>query len=204
MSEISDAIGREIIRRHFPNADPATVDRRAVWLSPPLVTRLPPGDYLKAGDDDMAQVETFQRAIRAAWDAYSTLPLHVRKNDGIDWVSFARIVRQATGIGVVQGQPAVRSEAIEAMRNNIASAQRMSGQKFTADHPAKVALVEHARNAWRDLAGKEPPVKPSDGPFSDFVADIIEANGLKYSDGKPWGVDRALRAWGTSVGKKAR
>jgi hypothetical protein len=152
-------------------------------------------NFVKAGDDDLAQVEAFQRAIRAAWEAYSSLPLHVRRNNGIDWIAFAKIVRQATGAPIAHGQRAVRSDAVDTMRRNIADAEKLSAQAISADRPAKVALVDHARSAWRDFTGTEPPVKPSAGsPFLEFVADLIVAAG------KDWGAEKALAAWRTASG----
>lgn len=198
MSGFSDAIGREIILRHFPGADPAVIERHALWLSPPLVAALPPYHFVKEGQEVFAQIKTFEEAIRAAWRAYQAIPLHVKRGNGIDWGSFARLAR-AGGGEVFRGEtPLARPPATEAMRRNARNADKLSAQAVAADHPAKIALVEKARQAWRDLTGQEPPIKPSDGAaFLEFVEDLIEGTG------KPWGAEKALAAWRTAEDKFA-
>lgn len=199
MTGLSDAIGREIILRHFPDADPAVVGRHALWLSPPLVAALPPYHFVKEGEEVDANIEAFQRAIGDAWRAYHSLPLHVRRGNGIEWVSFARLARAASGVAL-PGEKAIRPPAIEIMRRNAGKADRLSAQAMKADHPSKIALVENARAAWRDLSGKEPPLKPSEKKpaakgepvFLQFVEEII------LGAGKPWGAEKALAAWRTA------
>lgn len=199
MTGLSDAIGREIILQHFPEADPVLIERHALWLSPPLVGALPPYNFVKEGEEVEAQIEAFQRAMGDAWQVYQSLPLHVRRGDGIDWLSFARLARAASGVAL-PGEKAIRPPAIEILRRNARKADRLSAQAMKADHPAKIALVENARAAWRDLSGKEPPLKPSEKRpaakgepvFLQFVQDVID------KAGKPWGAEKALAAWRTA------
>lgn len=197
MNGLSDHKGRAVIALHFPDADPAHVERHAIWLSPPQLTRLPPFHFAKAGDDFEAKIDDFQRALGEAWEAYSALPLFVRSKSGVDWVAFAKLVRSSTGRAVVTGQSATRPTSVRIMRANLAKAERLSAQAWAADHPAKVALVERARAAWRDFTGGDAPVKPSEGsPFYRFVSDLIA-----YSAGLDWGPDKALAAWRTAHAK---
>lgn len=199
MTGLSDAIGREIILRHFPDADPAVVDRHALWLSPPLVAALTPYYFVKEGDQVEVQIETFKRAIAEAWRAYQALPLHIRRGTGIDGAGFFRLARAAAGVAVGKEPTMALPPAIQVMRSNASAADRLSAQALAADHPAKIALVEKARDAWRDLTGAEPPMKTSDGAaFLEFVQDLIECAG------KTWGAEKALAAWRTAETNLAR
>lgn len=198
MSGLSDAIGREIILRHFPAADPAVVERHALWLSPPMVAALTPYNFVKEGDQVEAQIEAFQRAIAEAWRAYQALPLHIRRGNGIEWAGFFRLARATAGVALGSEPTLACPPAIEVMRRNAGKADRLSAQALAADHPAKIALVDKAREAWRDLTGAEPPVKTSDGAaFLEFVQDVIDRAG------KPWGAEKALAAWRTAEEKFA-
>lgn len=200
MTGLSDEIGREIILRHFPKADPAVVDRHSLWLSPPFVADLPPYKLLKDGDEIDARIEAFRRAINEAWTAYQAIPLHVRQGNGIDWVGFAKLAKAASGAALHGETPIARPPAIEIMQHNARKADRLSAQAMANDHPAKIALAEKCRDAWRDLSGKEPPLKPSgrrlpengDPVFLYFVQDVIDGAG------KPWKADKALAAWRTA------
>lgn len=198
MTGFSDEIGRAVIAKHFPDADPMVVQWHAIWLSPPLVTALPPVHFVKEGGELDVQIDTFERAIRTAWQAYSAIPLHIRRKDEVDWIAFAKLVRNVTGDAILPGQQKLRPPpAIRAIRKAASEAGKLSAQAMNADHPAKVALVDSARNAWRDLSGTEPPVKTSPGsPFLDFVQDLIVGAG-KAGDG--WGAERTLAAWRTAT-----
>lgn len=199
MTGLSDAIGREIILRHFPDADPAVVERHALWLSPPLVAALTPYSFVKEGDQVEVQIETFQRALAEAWRAYQALPLHIRRGTGIDGAGFLRLARAAAGVAVGKEPAMARPDAIEVMKRNLQKADRLGAQAVAADHPAKIALVDKARDAWRDLTGAEAPMKTSDGAaFLEFVQDLIEGAG------KTWGAEKALAAWRTAETNLAR
>lgn len=193
MIGLSDTIGRKIILRHFPDADPAVIERHALWLSPPAVASLPPNNFVKEGRELDRQIDEFKDAIRAAWRAYQEIPLHVRRDNGVDWVAFAKLARAAGGEALRGQEPIARPPAIEVMRRNARKADRLSPQAMAAGHPAKIALVEKARAAWRDLAGADAPLKPSDGAaFLKFVQDVIDGAG------KPWGAEKTLAAWRTA------
>lgn len=198
MSGLSDAIGREIILRHFPAADPAVVERHALWLSPPMVTALAPYNFVKEGDEVYALIEAFRRSIAEAWQDYHALPLHIRRGNGIDGLAFARLARATAGVAVGNQPTLARPPAIEVMLRNASKADRLSAQALAANHPAKIALVDKAREAWRDLSGTEPPLKPSDGAaFLEFVQELID------KAGKTWGAEKAIAAWRTAEGKFA-
>lgn len=199
MVEFSDATGRAIISKHFPNADPKIVDRHAFWLSPPMLTSLPSYNVVKDGGETDAKIETFRRALAEAWKAYTAIPLHVRRGCGVDWVAFAKVTRMATGLPVLRGEASIQPPAIQAMKRAARKADRLSAQAMKAEHPAKIALAEKARDAWRDLSGQEAPLKPSDGsPFLQFVQDLIEAAE------RNWGADKVLAAWRTAETNLAR
>lgn len=194
MTGLQDQIGRRLIAKHFPNAAAEVVDWHAVWLSPPLVTALPPVHFVNDDDGTARDIEDFRRALLAAWQAYSRIPLHVRKGSGIDWVAFVRLVECVTGSTLMPREGYSRHDAVATMKGNLRYSQPLSKQARTAERPAKVALVEKARDAWRDLAGSEAPHKPSEGsPFLDFLSDVIEAAG------KSWGAERTLSAWRTAT-----
>lgn len=203
MTGLSDAIGREIILRHFPDADPLVVERHALWLSPPLVATLPPYNFVKEGKEVDERIDEFKEAIRMAWRAYQAIPLHVRRGSGIEWAAFARLARTASGEAIHGEKPLAIPPAIKVMRRNLQKADRLGAQAVAADHPAKIALVERVRAAWVDLSGKEPPLKPSDRRpaskgepvFLEFVEEVI------LKSGKSWGSEKALAAWRTAETK---
>lgn len=197
MSTFSDVVGRAIIDRYFPNADPSMVKKHSLFLSPPLVMEpyLSSYNFIKEGDDTMAAISEFQRAISTAWRIYESLPVRIRSESGISKWEFRKIA-VACGAALPPDSEKPQSPAIHVMRENARKASRLTAQAMSADHPAKISLVENARDAWRDFTGSEPPLKPSEGSaFLKFVQDIIEGTG------NSWGADKAIVAWRTARDK---
>lgn len=53
----------------------------------------------------------------------------------------------------------------------------------------KVALVQNSRELWHQAKGASPPKERKNGPFVEFVSDLINALG------EDWEVESTLKAW---------
>lgn len=197
MNEVVDAVGREILERYFPDAEQSKIHGHATWLSPPYVTRVSEYRFIKEGADLSKLLDDFHRGIHAAWKAYNAIPLHVRSADNsFEWAHFAKVTRAVTGLPVHRGQRQIQPQAIRSMRQAAQHLTKLSAQAMAADNPAKVCLVQHARNAWLSLSGTEPPVMPSPGsPFLHFVEDVIDGAGKK------WSAEATLKVWQRAMEK---
>ena len=193
-------IAKELIKNHFPRLS----DNQYNSLSISLATfRTSNEGAVKAAkkDIEIQKIEIVRKLIielnTAFWnihqgirDTYET-NIHRR----IEEITYDLIGR--CNLSHIYKEFAPKSGLLDQFINEIENYIPVSSQQYSNDFIEKVHLVIHARNVWKSATGTSPPISANEGhPYFNFVCDLIEFHG------KPWGVERTLKAWKTySEGK---
>ena len=173
----SETAAAEMLREHFPDASESKIEWHAFFLGTSFATANLVGAIdRKAAIRRIESVEAMARRLSAE---YQALPLVVKPRKSDLSMRLSRVLDDLQA-------------ATDQMRRNAEAAFPMHHNQRDAEFPAKVQLVQTARECWEDLSGETLPRYPGEAhPFRAFVEALIELHG------REWGVDNTLRAWRT-------
>lgn len=192
----------DILRFYFPDISDESLERQVLFLESGWLNAagLEPGFEEKRETQRLDAVET---AIKTLWREYNALPLQLRGPGSFDGQRrIAALHYDLRGHSPLASlSPTLRKKlprkegAIATMRAALDDGPKIHHTQRLNN--AKIHLVGHARDLWREHKGTNAPRSPSGTSNSDrrrdsfyeFVSDLIQFAG------KDWAPENALRLW---------
>jgi hypothetical protein len=192
----------DILRFYFPDITAKSLEFAVAFLEMGWLNAY----SLEAGFEEKRerqQIDAVENAIKTLWREYNALPLQLTKHERFDGQRrIAALHYDLLGHHPFAGlSPALREQlprkqgGLAAMRAALQDGPRIHHTQRLNN--AKIHLVGHARDLWREHKGTNAPRSPSgtSNPdrrrdnFYEFVSDLIQFAG------KDWAPENALRLW---------
>lgn len=190
----------ELLRRHFPEASDEDISAQADFVG----TRYAVTTAWSGTVDRRAEIDRIERIRSLATSLaaeYNQLPLGIGKGRDNLQVRIAKISHDLTGEapGHFFGGESLfprKTGALDLMRGEVNDMIGLTAKRRDNEGAAKARLVAVVRECWASLSTRRAPDWAHEGPFMNFLRDVIELHG------KTWSAEKTLAAWRWLEGEK--